>query len=470
MPLRIRHPERGASALEYAALLTLVAVIVGAVAFTPALRETVVAGVDSSVCTLLGGDCAEEGPGGGEPGAGPEPADYPGHGDESQGEGAPAPSGGGGPGGGNGGGSGEPSGGVDQNNVDTALDLLDEYRNPPSVWCPWCSRVDTWDLLEGWSELSEAELHQVIAGMSEEELRELLGTPGVSNPADNALRRWLLENAHIDTLRLITDMDPRYFEPGFDRMDPDTLDLDNLEYGFPENGSVWGEDERVSLDHIDQGSLSDCYFLADIGALAQARPDLIEEMIAENPNGTYTVTFADGSSYTVTPDVPMLNGRPAFAGRDAQPPVMWPAILEQAYVMHQGGDYEDLQYRQGRDPLGELLGSDTQRSSSGDVTIEDLHGGLYDDNGDIAGTVNLSTYQIDDLPQGDRYDHIKDDDQSRSSGQDLYTNHVYVVTEVDMDEGTVTVYNPHGKTDRPITLDWDEFEDSFKTVRVNDLE
>ena len=85
-----------------------------------------------------------------------------------------------------------------------------------------------------------------------------------------------------------------------------------------------------SLSDIQQGSYGDCYFLSSLGALARNDPNAVKNMIHDNGNGTYTVTFhvqnnglhnlfgLTGNSYTtqqVTDRVRQAAPAPGFSGQ-----------------------------------------------------------------------------------------------------------------------------------------------------------
>lgn len=63
-------------------------------------------------------------------------------------------------------------------------------------------------------------------------------------------------------------------------------------------------DDGAQHTDFQQGRIGDCYLAAAIMELARWHPELIEQMIAANANGTYTVTFADGHRVTVLPQFP----------------------------------------------------------------------------------------------------------------------------------------------------------------------
>jgi hypothetical protein len=108
-------------------------------------------------------------------------------------------------------------------------------------------------------------------------------------------------------------------------------------------------DQGVSPTDVDQGALGDCYFLASVASLAQRNPSAIEQMIKDNGNDTYSVTFYKSSKngtfqpVTVTVDgkIPELkdsNGteEPVYADSpDAKE--IWPDIIEKAYAKLRNG-------------------------------------------------------------------------------------------------------------------------------------
>src|SRR5262245_59518550 len=120
-----------------------------------------------------------------------------------------------------------------------------------------------------------------------------------------------------------------------------------------------GDGNSVHWNDIDQNSLGDCYLMAAMGEVAKANPDAIKNAIKDNGDGSYTVTFQEkkgdgpfglfGHHYEpkeirVTPDFPMQDGSPVFAGvgdRDGAQAELWPALIEKAYAQWQGS-YHDI--------------------------------------------------------------------------------------------------------------------------------
>lgn len=102
----------------------------------------------------------------------------------------------------------------------------------------------------------------------------------------------------------------------------------------------------IEPEAVKQGKIGDCYFMAGVASLAGSNPQAIKDMIKDNGNGTYTVTFPGA------PDTPITVDKPTEAelSHYAQPGKYgnWPAILEKAY-----GKYcNEHWYRRGPKNLG----------------------------------------------------------------------------------------------------------------------
>lgn len=110
---------------------------------------------------------------------------------------------------------------------------------------------------------------------------------------------------------------------------------------------------------VKQGSLGNCYFCAASAAVAHVRPEHIENMMKDNGDGTYTVTFrveeppdsgqyqqrsvtVDGELYARSP-----GGTPVYGGStgNTQPNnmEMWFPILEKAFAALRDGDYQNIE-------------------------------------------------------------------------------------------------------------------------------
>ncbi len=81
---------------------------------------------------------------------------------------------------------------------------------------------------------------------------------------------------------------------------------------------------------VKQGSIGDCYFIAAVAAKAQQDPEGLKNMIKQNDNGTYTVSFPGKKPVTVSAPTDAELGYYASSGQNGQ----WMTVLEKAYGKH----------------------------------------------------------------------------------------------------------------------------------------
>jgi len=203
-----------------------------------------------------------------------------------------------------------------------------------------------------------------------------------------------------------------------------------------------GDANVVDWNDIDQGNLADCFVMSSLGEVAKANPQLIQNAIKDNGDGTYTVRFYEkkgdgpfgwfGHHYDpvdikVTPDLPMNGGSPVYAGtadRDGAQQELWPALMEKAYAQWKGGYSAIGNGGNPGDVMAAITGKDSTEKSGKDVTLEQLNQALSGGQAVTAGTFSNGTGK-----------------QPYDNGT-LSTWHVYMVTGVDMSSGTVTLRNP----------------------------
>lgn len=90
--------------------------------------------------------------------------------------------------------------------------------------------------------------------------------------------------------------------------------------------------DGISAHDIDQGGVGDCYLMAALAGLAEARPRDIISMITENANGTFTVKFP-GISKKITVSKPTDSELDKYAHRGRNGST-WVAVLEKAFAQY----------------------------------------------------------------------------------------------------------------------------------------
>lgn len=184
------------------------------------------------------------------------------------------------------------------------------------------------------------------------------------------------------------------------------------------SGDPLFSDSGPTESDVYQGSLNDCYFLADLAAVARVDPNRIRQSICDLGDGTYAVEFTNSSGaieyVRVDGQLPTSAGQPVYAGLGAQNS-LWVGLMEKAYA-------------------AVLDGSDSYNSIA-----EGTPGSVFSELG--ASSVNglgafsngqqlLSNISTDLL-----------DGQAVTYGMD---NHVYTVDSVDLAAGTMLLRNQVG--------------------------
>jgi hypothetical protein len=238
-----------------------------------------------------------------------------------------------------------------------------------------------------------------------------------------------------------------------------------------------GEASDIDPSDIKQGRLGDCYFMSSLGAIARTNPELLRKMIHANDDGTYTVTFHQprlpwepGSgefkpvSITVTAELPLIDGKPAFAGADdatrAGEQELWVGLVEKAYASFRGGYGIAGQGGYGGNAMETITGVPSRSQPADTLAFEDLARRFR--AGEAVTASTLIDVKLGDLDFPDR----SDEELALNDGT-LAAAHVYFVTGLDEAKRTVTLQNPWGKDRPPVTLSYADFQRLFSEVASN---
>lgn len=225
-----------------------------------------------------------------------------------------------------------------------------------------------------------------------------------------------------------------------------------------ESGLPCEEDREGCIDANDvvQGGISDCYLVAALAAVADARPGLIQRMVRDNGDGTYTVTLyeypdrrGDPTRRRVTVDSRFWvygSGRPRYAKfgdriapgeAGGRPDIreIWPMVIEKAYAQMHGG-YGEIEYPSTQPAWRELTG---RRA----VYVPLPSGATNEELRERIARHVASCEPVTFTSLG--HDHDKKLLLSGPGGGRVRGNHAYALRAYHEDDGTVDLYNPHGK-------------------------
>jgi hypothetical protein len=203
-------------------------------------------------------------------------------------------------------------------------------------------------------------------------------------------------------------------------------------------------DRQVHINDVRQGALADCYFVAILGAIARQRPGVIHDMIRDNGDGTYTVTFhrrGPGGVFGVRRDHAVTvnnqfwtrsDGTQLYAkAGDAGPsgPELWVMLIEKAWAQLRGG-YENI--RGASVSWADAIGTVTGRAHTTILTADLQPAALF--NRVKSHFVNRGLPVIFPTP-GNR---------KKIQANNVIANHAYVLNEVNEPAQTVDLYNPWG--------------------------
>jgi hypothetical protein len=216
--------------------------------------------------------------------------------------------------------------------------------------------------------------------------------------------------------------------------------------------SLWATDPAgkplpPSLDDIAQGTVADCYLFANLAAIVVTNPQRIVDMIKDNGNGTYTVTFKgigfwSSATQTVTADFTV--GKHAFAGKTG---AFWPIVVEKAYAQQKGG----IEKIEGKNP-GEAMDDLTNVGPSTFDPREEKASWIM---GKFAHAKEKKWPATLLSPKKD--DASSDKQAIALNTPGLHFWHTYAVIDVDVMKNRIKLFNPWGN-DHPNGDGWLDIE------------
>lgn len=279
-------------------------------------------------------------------------------------------------------------------------------------------------------------------------------------------------------------------------VDLNTGNAETARYAGVQKGAAFASGPvALSSDDIVQGRLGDCHFLSALGAIADERPELLANAITDNKDGSYQVrlfvnplrrTITGGTDGGVAREVP-LPGRlvevsmrvvadfpvdpktgefifaQALKGKDGKLK-LWVALFEKAYAQHHG-EWKDIQAGTGSHALETLTGKRSTFSTPRVSSVEKLKERLDEGQVILAGTF----YERERLPVL-RSKYFPGSSLSLAEFQqaNVVPGHSYWIKDVDVNNQTVTLGNPHGK-DKGTTVSWPVFKKLFASTVFNKL-
>lgn len=229
---------------------------------------------------------------------------------------------------------------------------------------------------------------------------------------------------------------------------------------------------KDGVQHTDvrQGYIADCYLMAAMAAIAQQRPDLIQQMIQDHGDGTVTVTLykANGgyappgegkaTPIRITTELPSKDGtKPAYAkGQDKE---LWPSLIEKAYVVgEKGGQYQGANTGgNAGHAMQVMLGAPSTSFSTSSKAPKEISGEIQKML--AAGKpVVAGSFGKDEVKTNQELKKLADE-------KSVYAWHAYSVVSVDPQTGNIKLYNPWG-SDHPEELTGEEFQKLYRSVYI----
>lgn len=232
------------------------------------------------------------------------------------------------------------------------------------------------------------------------------------------------------------------------------------------SGTLWATDASgkvlpPSLEDIAQGGVNDCFLFAAMAAIVNTNPQEIVNMIRDNGDGSYTVTFSgigffSKARQTVTADF-TVGKRGNVTSRKA----LWPLIIEKAYIQQKGGLPALEKGGNAGSALDEMLNEGPSRFDPREKTADYIMGKVAKAKEKKWPMTILS-------PQKEGSSADKKAMADNTPG--LHFWHTYAIIDVDPTGNRIKLFNPWGH-DHPNGDGWMDIEHVrkfFIEIDIND--
>ncbi len=214
--------------------------------------------------------------------------------------------------------------------------------------------------------------------------------------------------------------------------------------------AVQGEGDAHAIDANDvkQGSIGNCYFVAQLAAQAKSDPSVIQNLIKDNGDGTYTVSLylkdarqpwkRTKTDVVIDSQFPSTDGRSAAYAKPgdagSKGPELWVMLIEKAFAKY-AGHYEETRGKKTTDAdvfgmmTGVTSGYRAMSSLSDDALIRLCEAAVKAGKPVSFGAINTSASE--ELQKG-----------AKEAG--VVLNHAYALEGVDAGKRTLSLRNPWG--------------------------
>ncbi|MFN6460440.1 MAG: C2 family cysteine protease [Nostoc sp. DedVER02] len=203
----------------------------------------------------------------------------------------------------------------------------------------------------------------------------------------------------------------------------------------------------ISANDIKQGNLGDCYYLATLSAIAQEKPNYIQNMFIDNGDNTFTVRFfnnAVANYVTVDQYLPTdAYGQLIYASKGSSynnsSNELWVGLAEKAYAQ-----------------LGELGWSRPGNTTNAYSSID---GGWMDYVTRQVTGLDATSQQVNNMSKTQLIDLVNSNKVLTAgfvngANYGVVNKHAYTVTSYNSANGTFSVRNPWGSQDANLT--WEQ--------------